>query len=87
MRMNERLPQQIHNVLMASKVYNPLFIYLKDGIYINFGPIKGTNLTKSYSEEPDKVLDYLENILNHDNVPYKTKINTLEVIKDLKNNY
>jgi hypothetical protein len=68
---------------MNSKEYKPLYVYLKDGIYINYGPIKGTNLTKSYSEEPDKVLDYLENILDYEFTPYKTKVITKEVIEDL----
>lgn len=83
MKMNNKLPQQIHNLLMQSPVYKPLYVYLKDGIYINYGPIKGTNLTKSYSEDPDKVLEYLENILDYEYTPYKTMVITREVINDL----
>lgn len=81
--MDNKLPKQIHNLLMQSPVYKPLYVYLKDGIYINYGPIKGTNLTKSYSEEPDKVLEYLDSILDYKYTPYKTKVATKEVIEDL----
>ena len=81
--MREKLPQQIHNLLMKSPVYKPLYVYLKDGIYINYGPLKGTNLTNSYMEDSDKVLEYLQNILDYEYTPYKTKWNTMEVISDL----
>lgn len=90
MKLKNELPQNIHNFLMASKIYNPLYVYLKDGIYLNYGPMKGLNLSKSYMEDSDKVLEYLENILDNENTPYKLKVDTRQVIEDLyllKNNY
>jgi hypothetical protein len=86
MKMNNKIPKQIHNLLIETSNYKPLFNYQKDGIYIMFGPIKGANLTKSYIENPDGVLEYLENILDSERCSYKLRVNINEVISDLKNN-
>lgn len=77
--------KSVHNLLMKS-VQIPLYLYLKDGIYLNYGPLQGTNLTKSYIKQPLEVLEYLDNVLENDNTPYKLKVITREVIQDLKNN-
>ena len=87
MRMDTKLPKQIHNLLMGTPSYRPLYQYMKDGIYIVYGPLKGNNLTKCYSDEPEQVLEYLESIIEHDESSYKMKMITKEVIDDLKNNY
>ena len=82
MKENER----VHNMLMIMDNQVNMYEYRKDGIYIKFGPMKTDNLTKSYKENPDNVLDYLQNIIDNKEVPYKTRFITTEVIKDLKNN-
>jgi len=72
---------------MSSNI-NPLFQYRKDGIYfIGKGVHFNTNLSICYIENSDGVLDFLENILESDDIPYKTKVVTKQVINDLKNNY
>jgi hypothetical protein len=87
MKIRNTLPQNIRNFMMTSKHYKPLYLYLRDGVYVMFGPLEGINLTKSYMEEPEKVLDFLDNILDSDNAPFKMKEDTREVMNDLlKNN-
>lgn len=79
------VPHQIHNLLMSSKTYKPLYMYLKDGIYLMYGPLKGTNLSKEYEKDSDAVIDYLHNVIDYEYTPYKTKWQTIEVINDLIN--
>lgn len=81
--MNKR----VHNFLMSSKSNRELYTYGIDGIYFNHGYLKGKNLSKHYREDSEKVLDYLESIIDNDASSYKMKVRTKEVILDLKNNY
>jgi hypothetical protein len=83
----KKQPERVHNLLMSSKIEKGLYTYNPDGITMNFGYLKGQNLTKCYMENPEGVLDFLERILENENVPYKTWFHTLFVIGDLKNNY
>lgn len=87
MKIRKQINQQVHNLLMSSKGGLQLYIYGRDGIYFNYGPMKGLNLSKYYNENSDKVEEYLDNIIDNDNTSYKMKMVTKEVIKDLKNNY
>lgn len=82
-----KLDQRVHNMLMISNIGRNLYTYGKDGIYFNYGPYKGKNLSKSYMDGDDNVLEYLENIIDSENAPYKIRVATVEVINDLINNY
>jgi len=81
-KQNER----VHNLLMGSKSDKGLYTYGPEGIIINFGYLKGQNISKYYIENPEGVLEYLERILENEDVPYKTWFHTLSVIDDLKLN-
>jgi hypothetical protein len=76
----------IKRLLMMTKSI-PLYEYRPDGIYLNYGPYKGTSLTLYYKNNKDNCLEYLENIIDSDWAPFKIKEQTKSVIKDLKNNY
>lgn len=77
----KKQPQQIHNLLMQS-YSKPLYQYKKDGIYIMAGPYKGMNLNKLYKED-DRIIDYLEAILDNEASSYKMKWITKQVINEL----
>lgn len=87
LRIINEMPRNVRNFLRTSKMVKPLYVYLRSGIYFNYGPFTGESLTKLYRENDEFVLQYLENILDSDEAPYKIKLDTIEVIKDLKNNY
>lgn len=70
---------------MKSEV-KPLFQWRKDGIYIMFGPYYNRNITLMYMDNPENVVEYLQNLLDAD-IPYRTKHAIKEVIEDLENNY
>lgn len=76
--------QRVHNLLMSSKLEKGLYTYGKDGIYINFGYLAGQNLSILYRENEEKVLEYLEGIIENDNTSYKAFIHTVAVMSDLK---
>lgn len=78
-KKNERL----HNLLMQG-YSKPLYEWRKDGIYIIQGPFKGSNLNKLYDED-DRVIDYLEAIIDNDASSYKMKWITYNVIRELTN--
>lgn len=77
---------RVHNFLMNSKSEKALYTYGADGIYMNFGYLKGQNLRILYRENPEGVLEYLEKIIENEDVPYKTWFETLTVMDDLKLN-
>ncbi len=78
---------RIHHFLMSCKNTRPVYEYRKDGIYFLFGPYKDYNLNTLYIQNEEKCLEFLQNIIESDEAPYKTKWITKEVINDLKNNY
>lgn len=86
MKIKKKIDLGVRNLLMQGKTI-PLFEYRKDAIYINFGPQKGKNLCKYYKEDPDNCLEYLDNIVDHEETPFKLKIITQQVQQDLINNY
>jgi hypothetical protein len=71
----------IHNLLMRS-YSKPLFNYKADGVYILSGPYSGQNLNKLYKKD-NRIIDYLEAIIDNDASTYKMKWITSEVIKEL----
>lgn len=83
MKIKKKVDERVHNLLMSSKVEKPLYSYKKDGIYIMFGPWSGRNISNLYLDNADMVLDYLYSILDYDNVPYKMRFITNNIIKDL----
>jgi hypothetical protein len=82
----KKLPTRIHNILMSTKIYTPLYVYLKDGIYINYGPYKGLSLTDIWNNNSEVAERFIDNLLDSE-IPYKLRFETSEVYKDLKNNY
>lgn len=60
-----------------------LFTYKKDGIYINCGRLKGSNLNLMYEEYPDETIDMLNDMLFED-ILMRDKMIIKDVIKELK---
>lgn len=88
MKRIEELPRNVKNFLKTSpRVMKALYTYTPNGIVINYGPWEGKNLTKLWREDNENVERFFENIFDADNTPIRLIIDTVEVYKDLKNNY
>lgn len=72
----------IHELLMRSDI-KPLYKYTKAGIIMLHGHLKNKNLV--LEKDIDGLIEYLENILDSDDIDYKNKHITKEVILELKN--
>ena len=84
----KKLDLRTKNVIMVSPRYSKaLYTYKKDGIYVNFGPLEGKNISKMYIKNTEIVESFIENIFDADNAPIRVIMDTIEVYKDLKNNY
>jgi sulfur transfer complex TusBCD TusB component (DsrH family) len=78
MKIKREIPENIYNLLMSCKHHTPLFLWLKDGVYVNFGALKGTNITKAYEEDSESVLNLLDDLKSRD-IPLKLKLAIEEV--------
>jgi hypothetical protein len=87
MKRIKELPIQVKNLIKSRRVSRPLYMYKKDGIYVMFGPLEGVNLSKRYIKNEEEVENFIHNILDADSAPIRMIMDTLEVYKDLKNNY
>lgn len=86
----EKMPRNVRNFLRTSpRIMKPLYTYSVNGIYINFGPWEGKNLSKLWIEDSENVERYFENIFDadEDKVPIRLLMDSIEVYKDIKNNY
>lgn len=64
-----------------------LFKYKPDGIYIKISKFVYKNLSFYYKEQPNECIDYLDNLLDNDDLSYKAKYTIKQVQDDLINNY
>lgn len=87
MRIVKEVPKGVKNFLKTSRISKPLYSYQKDGIYVMFGPLEGKNISKLYIEDSELVERFIENIFEADSASIKVIMDTVEVYKDLKNNY
>lgn len=88
MKRVKELPRNVRNFLKTSpRIMKPLYTYGVDGIYINYGALEGQNLSKLWKEDSENVETFFENIFDADEVPIRMIMDTIEVYKDLKNNY
>ena len=87
MKRVKELPRQVKNLIKSTRVNKPLYTYKKDGIYVNFGPLEGKNISKMYIKNPEIVEYFIENIFDADTVSIRLLMDTVEVYKDLKTNY
>jgi hypothetical protein len=87
MKRLEKIPKQVKNFIKTNRVMKPLYTYRVDGIYVNFGPLEGKNISKMYIENNEIVESFIENIIYADEAPLRIVMDTFEVYKDLKNNY
>jgi lantibiotic modifying enzyme len=84
----KKLDFRTKNVIMVSPRYSkPLYSYKRDGIYINYGPLEGKNISKMYIENSEIVEKFIDNIFDSDRAPIRVIMDTIEVYKDLKSNY
>ena len=84
----KKLDLRTKNVIMVSPRYSkPLYSYRRDGIYINYGPLEGNNISKMYIENNEIVERFIENIFDSVKEPIRVIMDTIEVYKDLKSNY
>ena len=84
MKIMRKIEPETNNIVFYYE--KKLYTYGTDGIYICFGKFKGTNLTKSYIEEGDGIIEYLYDITESSDINELTEI-TYRVIRDIKNNY
>jgi hypothetical protein len=87
MKRVKEMPVQVKSLIKSRRVIKPLYTYKKDGIYVNFGPLEGKNISKMYIENPEEVEYFIENIFDADSASIRVIMDTVEVYKDLKNNY
>lgn len=80
------IPDNVMNLLKNNPYYKPHYQWTKRGVYILYGPLEGVNLNTMYIDNPEKVLDYLDNILDYEGTPIKLKEDTKSVINYLLDN-
>jgi hypothetical protein len=79
--------QTLRMIKTSPRVLKPLYTFSRDGIIVNYGPWQGKNLTKLYITDPENVDTFFENIYDADEVPLRLLIDTIEVHKELKNDF
>jgi hypothetical protein len=78
------MTNQIKNFLLSSSSNQELFIFAKDGIVINKGYWKGCYLNKIYEGDYYYIREWLERILEAEEINYKTKTTVQDIIKNIK---
>lgn len=80
MKIRKVIDQRVHNVLMSGDSKTP-FIYKVDGIYL-VTKWSSTNISNYYIQDPERCLDFLEEIIENEETNYKTKIAARQIIND-----